>query len=64
MDEKLKQLFDFQKFENNAKLSKIIKETEDRYDVEELDEDDLLNISAAGTDAKLFRSSKRTLPKK
>ena len=39
MENKLRQLFDYQKFENNAALAKIIEDTESRMSCELLDED-------------------------
>ena len=47
MEEKLKKLFDFQRFENNGKLAELIRETEERYP-SELSDDDLGLIAAAG----------------
>ena len=47
MEKKLKKLFDYQRFEQNAKLEKLILETENRY-AKELSEEDLSLVSAAG----------------
>ena len=47
MNKKLKMLFDYQRFEQNAKLEKLIQETESRY-AKELSEEDLSLVSAAG----------------
>lgn len=47
MEKKLKKLFDYQRFEKNERLEKIIKETESRYG-EELSDDDLSLVNAAG----------------
>lgn len=47
MEKKLKKLFDYQKFEDNARLNKMISDTESRYG-EELSEDSLSQIAAAG----------------
>lgn len=47
MEKKLKMMFDFQRFENNAKLSKLIAETETRFK-KQLDDDELELIAAAG----------------
>ena len=47
MEKKLKMLFDYQRFEQNAKLEKLILETENRYAME-LSEEDLSLVSAAG----------------
>lgn len=45
-EEKLKRLFDFQKFEQNQRLAKMINEAESG--AVELSDDELLLISAAG----------------
>ncbi len=47
MENRLKQLFEYQKFEQNPNLEKVIRETEMRYP-EELSEDELEMVSAAG----------------
>ena len=47
MEKKLKKLFDYQRFEKNERLEKIIKETESRYGGE-LSDDDLSLVNAAG----------------
>ena len=47
MEKKLKKLFDYQRFEQNAKLEKLIQETESRY-AKELSEEDLSLVFAAG----------------
>ena len=47
MEKKLKKLFDYQRFEKNERLEKIIKETESRYEGE-LSDDDLSLVNAAG----------------
>lgn len=46
MDKKLKLLFDYQRFEQNPRLAKLIRETENT--VQELSDDDLFYVSAAG----------------
>lgn len=46
MENKIKALFELQKFAPNKKLSALISETE-RHCIE-LSDDDLLNVSAAG----------------
>ncbi len=47
MSNTLKNIFDYQKFESNSKLSKLIKETEERYaNAVSLDELDM--VVAAG----------------
>lgn len=47
MENKLKKLFDFQKFEKNGKLEKQVGETESRY-AAELSDDELSLVNAAG----------------
>lgn len=47
MEQKLKKLFDYQRFEKNEKLEKLIRETESRY-AKELSDDDLALVNAAG----------------
>ncbi len=47
MEKKLKKLFDYQRFEKNEKLEKLIRETESRY-AGELSDDDLTLVNAAG----------------
>ena len=47
MEKKLKSLFEFQKFERNADLESLIKESENRY-ARELSDDDLFLVAAAG----------------
>ena len=43
----LEKLFDFQKFENNSRLAKLISETESRY-AKVLSDDELDMVNAAG----------------
>lgn len=43
----LEKLFDFQKFENNSRLAKLISETESRY-AKALSDDELDMVNAAG----------------
>ena len=50
MEKKLKKLFDYQRFEKNERLEKIIKETEEEVDIlnkklAELTEDELKQVS-------------------
>ena len=46
----LRQLFDYQRFEGNERLSKMIADTESRYITRQaLDEDDLFMVNAAGS---------------
>lgn len=47
MENKLKKLFDYQRFEKNEKLEKLIQETENAY-VAELSDDALSFVNAAG----------------
>lgn len=47
MEKKLKKLFDYQRFEKNERLEKLIRETESRY-AKELSDDDLSLVNAAG----------------
>ena len=44
---KLRLIFEYQRFENNSRLARIISETENRYGTE-LSDSDLEFISAAG----------------
>ena len=46
MEKKLTRLFDYQRFEKNEKLEKLIKQTEERYGTELSDE--LLSMAAGG----------------
>ncbi len=47
MENRLKQLFEYQKFEQNPKLDKVIRETDMRYP-EKLSDDELEMVAAAG----------------
>lgn len=47
MENKLKSLFEFQRFEQNKRLAKLISETEARQAVE-ISDDDLELVAAAG----------------
>ena len=47
MENKLKKLFDYQRFEKNEKLEKLIQETENGY-AAELSDEDLSFVNAAG----------------
>lgn len=49
MENKLKSLFEYQRFEKNAHLQNLIDETLNRYDAVELSEDDLDYVNAAGS---------------
>ena len=48
MENKLRKLFDFQKFEGNASLQKVIDDVHARYAMKELDLDDMEWVNAAG----------------
>jgi len=62
MEKRLSQLFDFQKYEDNAQLRNVIESVRARYQVRELDLGELKWVAAAGEpDARskdLFRRSK------
>lgn len=45
---KLKSLFDFQRFENNKKLQRVIDNTHRRVEARELTDDELDLVAAAG----------------
>lgn len=47
MEEKLKRLFEYQKFEQNRRIARLIGETEARQ-IAELSDDDLKFVAAAG----------------
>ena len=47
MENKMRKLFEYQRFENNARLAKLIEETESRY-ATALSDDDLDIVAAAG----------------
>lgn len=47
VETKLKSMFEYQKFAQNSRLSKLIEETEKRY-ANELSDDDLWMVNAAG----------------
>ena len=49
MEKRLKQLFDYQKFEGNSELQLIIDSVHARYGVKELSMDEMEFVSAAGT---------------
>ncbi len=48
MDNALKRLFDYQKFEGNSDLKSVIDSVHTRYAVRELDLDEMEFVSAAG----------------
>lgn len=47
MEKKLRSLFDYQRFENNKGLERLIRDTESRYS-KAISDDDLFNVNAAG----------------
>ena len=47
MEDKLKKLFDYQRFEKNGSLEELIRETEKQY-AGELSDEDLSLVNAAG----------------
>jgi len=49
MERRLKNLFDYQKFEGNPALQSVIDSVHSRYPVRELDMDDMEWVNAAGT---------------
>ena len=48
MERKLKELFDYQKFEGNTALQNVINSVHSRYQTRELSFEDMEQISAAG----------------
>lgn len=48
MKNTLANLFDFQKFAQNSRLSELISQTEAKYSIKELSDDELELINAAG----------------
>lgn len=50
MENKLKALFDYQRFEKNERLERLIRETENGY-AAEISDDDLSLVNAAGEPA-------------
>lgn len=57
MERTLKQLFDFQKFEDNASLRRVIDSVHSRNEVRELDLEDMNWVNAAGVSA-VYRDKK------
>lgn len=52
MDKKLKQLFDYQRFENNPRLAAMLSRTKEKYDFSvggELSDDEVEELNAAGS---------------
>lgn len=48
MENKLKKLFEYQRFEGNPRLAEMIRETEERYAAHQLEDDLLCMVNAAG----------------
>lgn len=48
MNNKLKSLFEYQKFEQNPKLAEMIEDTESRYGFSALSDENLNMVAAAG----------------
>ena len=50
MEKRLSRLFDYQKFAQSSELADVIADVDSRYPVaKELSDDDLMNVSAAGS---------------
>ena len=52
MEKKLKQLFDYQRFENNPRLAAMLSRTHEKYDFSvggELSDDEVEELNAAGS---------------
>lgn len=58
MENKLKKLFDYQKFEQNERLSRLIAETEARQ-AAEISDDDLEAVAAAGEITEIIIGDKK-----
>lgn len=59
MEKKLKKLFDYQKFEQNPRLQKLIGESEARLEAAELSDDSLEKVSAAGEPSVYLKDHKK-----
>ena len=59
MEKKLKKLFDYQKFEKNPRLQKLIGESEARLEAAELSDESLEKVSAAGELSAHLRDHKK-----
>ncbi len=59
MEKALKQLFDFQRFEDNDSLAALIADTHARYEKRELTLDEMDFISAAGMPEKPDKKTRR-----
>lgn len=53
MEKKLRSMFEFQRFAQNPRISKLIAETESRM-AQAMDDDDLWMVNAAGTADEAF----------
>ena len=58
MENEIKKLFDYQRFENNARLADIISQTESRYK-KALSDEELFLVNAAG---EINTENKKDLP--
>ena len=54
MEKKLNQLFDYQKFEDNASLRQVVDSVHSRYAIRELDLEEMNWVNAAGIIPKDF----------
>ena len=61
MENRLKKLFEYQKFEKNAKLDALIEETHSHYG-EALSDDDLGMVAAAGEISELNKAAENDMP--
>ena len=62
MEKMLSRLFDFQRFENEPSLAKIIDDVEGRYErrnIVRLSDDDLSFVAAAGEVSPVFRGNEK-----
>ena len=57
MEKILKSLFEFQRFEQNTRLSRLIAQTEDQH-FRALDDDALWQVNAAGTPEEFLNTGK------
>ncbi len=58
MERKLTKMFDYQKFEKNADLERLIDSVHSRYGIRELSMDDMEMVSAAGVPDLPLKESK------
>lgn len=59
---KLNRLFDFQRFEGNTRLQKLIDEAHRRIDVRELTDEELDRVAAAGVPERSDRNGPKVKP--